>query len=172
MERSSRIFVAGHRGLVGSAIRRGLSRAAIQISCCARTLNSTWPIATPCALSLQQNKPEYVFLAAAKVGGILANDTYPADFIRENLEIQTNVIDASYKNGVQSAAVSWFKLHLSQARAPADQRRIFADRAAGADQPRLCAGQNRRHGDVLVLQPAIRHALSRGHANQSLRPRR
>ena len=49
----------------------------------------------------QQQRPEYVFLAAAKVGGILANDTYPADFIRDNLEIQTNVIDASYRNGVK-----------------------------------------------------------------------
>ena len=54
-----------------------------------------------CSISSNGKQPEFVFLAAAKVGGILANDTYPADFIRENLEIQTSVIDASYRSGVK-----------------------------------------------------------------------
>jgi GDP-L-fucose synthase len=101
MEKSSRIFVAGHRGLVGSAIRRGLEQRGY----------SNLLLRTHAELDLgdrnavraffQQEQPEYVFLAAAKVGGILANDTYPADFIRDNLEIQTNVIDASFRNGVK-----------------------------------------------------------------------
>jgi GDP-L-fucose synthase len=101
MEKSSRIFVAGHRGLVGSAIRRGLEQRGY----------SNLLLRTHAELDLgdrnvvraffQHEQPEYVFLAAAKVGGILANDTYPADFIRDNLEIQTNVIDASYRNGVK-----------------------------------------------------------------------
>lgn len=101
METGSRIYVAGHRGLVGSALRRGLEargfrnlvlRTHAELDLCDREAVRRFFAA---------EKPEYVFLAAAKVGGILANDTYPADFIRENLEIQTNVIDASYRSGVK-----------------------------------------------------------------------
>ena len=101
MEKYSRIFVAGHRGLVGSAIRRGLKqrgysnlllRTHAQLDLSDREALRTF---------FQLERPEHVFLAAAKVGGILANDTYPADFIRDNLEIQTNVIDASYRSGVR-----------------------------------------------------------------------
>lgn len=101
MEKSSRIYVAGHRGLVGSAIRRELEGQGylnLLLSSHAE-LDLTDRSAVDAFFSREQ--PEYVFLAAAKVGGILANDTYPADFIRENLLIQTNVIDASYKNGVK-----------------------------------------------------------------------
>lgn len=99
MEKHSRIFVAGHRGLVGSAICRGLERKGYR----------NLILRTHAELDLADRKatlefferevPEYVVLAAAKVGGILANDTYPADFIRENLEIQTSVIDAAYRAG-------------------------------------------------------------------------
>jgi GDP-L-fucose synthase len=100
MENNSRIFVAGHRGLVGSAIRRGLeqqgytnlllkTRAELDLTD-ARAVEDFFGAA----------QPEYVFLAAAKVGGILANDTYPADFLRENLKIQTNVIESAYHAGV------------------------------------------------------------------------
>jgi GDP-L-fucose synthase len=101
MEKSSRIFVAGHRGLVGSAIRRGLEQRGYS-NLLLRT-HAELDLADRNAVRafFQQEQPEYVFLAAAKVGGILANDTYPADFIRDNLEIQTNVIDASYRSGVK-----------------------------------------------------------------------
>jgi GDP-L-fucose synthase len=101
MEKDSRIFVAGHRGLVGSAICRGLEQRGYtglllrthgELDLADRTVVRDF---------FARERPEYVFLAAAKVGGILANDKYPADFIRENLEIQTNVIDASYRNGVK-----------------------------------------------------------------------
>jgi len=101
MEKNSRIFVAGHRGLVGSAICRALERQGYK-NLVLRThaeldLTNRAAVLDFC----QQEKPEFVFLAAAKVGGILANDTYPADFIRENLEIQNSVIDASYRSGVK-----------------------------------------------------------------------
>jgi GDP-L-fucose synthase len=101
MEKHSRIFIAGHRGLVGSALHRGLERRAYT-NLLLRThaqLDLTDTVAV--RAFFEREKPEFVFLAAAKVGGILANETYPADFIRENLEIQTNVIDASYRNGVK-----------------------------------------------------------------------
>jgi GDP-L-fucose synthase len=101
MEKSSRIFVAGHRGLVGSAICRGLEQSGYS-NLLLRT-HAELDLADRAAVRafFQQQQPEYIFLAAAKVGGILANNTYPADFIRDNLEIQTNVIDASYRIGAK-----------------------------------------------------------------------
>lgn len=101
MEKTSRIYVAGHRGLVGSAITRALIRHGYK-NLVLRT-HSELDLTDRLAVRafFQQEKPEYVFLAAAKVGGILANDTWPADFIRENLEIQTSLIDASYRSGVE-----------------------------------------------------------------------
>ena len=70
------------------------------------------------------------FLAAAKVGGIVANSTYPADFLRENLLIQTNVIDAAYRHRAKKLLFSWLVLHLSEICAAADSRRFAAHRPA------------------------------------------
>jgi GDP-L-fucose synthase len=100
MEKDSRIFVAGHRGLVGSAICRGLEHRGFR-NLVLRT-HAELDLTDKAAVLrfFAQERPQYVFLAAAKVGGILANATYPADFIRENLEIQTNVIDCSYRSQV------------------------------------------------------------------------
>ena len=101
MEKTAKIFVAGHRGLVGSAICRQLQRQGYA-NVAVRTHAELDLTDSATVLDFfQQEKPEYVVLAAAKVGGILANDSYPADFIRENLKIQTSVIDASYRNGVK-----------------------------------------------------------------------
>jgi GDP-L-fucose synthase len=101
MEKNSRIFVAGHRGLVGSAICRELKRQGYT-DLVLRTHAELDLTDRPAVVEFfQKHQPEFVFMAAAKVGGILANDTYPADFIRENLEIQTSVIDASYRSGVK-----------------------------------------------------------------------
>jgi len=101
VEKQSRIFVAGHRGLVGSAICRGLEQRGY--SNLLLRMHDELDLADRQAVRafFDRENPEHVFLAAARVGGILANDTYPADFIRENLEIQTNVIDASYRSGVE-----------------------------------------------------------------------
>ena len=101
MDKSSKIYVAGHRGLVGSAIVRSLTQQGYG-NLILRTHAELDLTDRPAVQAFfRSEKPEYVFLAAAKVGGILANDTYPADFIRENLEIQTNVIDASYHYDVR-----------------------------------------------------------------------
>ena len=101
MELTSRIYVAGHRGLAGSAITRAL-RAARYERLSLRTrdeLDLTDRAAVDRFFAAE--RPEYVFLAAAKVGGILANSKYPGDFIRENLLIQTHVIDAAYGHGAK-----------------------------------------------------------------------
>lgn len=100
MDKNSRIYVAGHRGLVGSAIVRKLEEKGYNniITRTSQELDLTNQAQTEAFF--EKEKPEYVFLAAAKVGGIMANQTYPAEFIYKNLMIATNVVNAAYKNGV------------------------------------------------------------------------
>jgi GDP-L-fucose synthase len=101
MDKGSRIYVAGHRGLVGSAIVRRLrAEGFAEIITRSREELELTDQGTVEGFFARE-RPEYVFLAAARVGGILANSTYPADFIRENLLIQTHVIDAAYRYGVK-----------------------------------------------------------------------
>ena len=101
MERNSRIYVAGHTGMVGSAIARCLQQNGYEniIKRTHRELGLTNQAETE--KFFEEEKPEYVFLAAAKVGGIHANDTYPADFIMENMLIECNVIRSAFKNKVK-----------------------------------------------------------------------
>lgn len=101
MEKNAKIYVAGHRGLVGSAIVKALL-AQGYTNLVMRTHAELDLTSEQAVIAFfAQEKPEYVFLAAAKVGGIHANNTYPAEFIHENLAIQTNVIHQSYVNGVK-----------------------------------------------------------------------
>lgn len=101
MEKKAKIYIAGHRGMVGSAILRALQAKGYN--------NFVLKTSTELDLKNQQavadffavEKPDYVFLAAAKVGGIVANNTYRADFLYENLMIQNNVIHHAYLNGVK-----------------------------------------------------------------------
>ncbi len=101
MSASSRVYVAGHTGLVGSALVRALSRhGALEVV--TRTRSELDLTDQPSVRAFfSRERPEIVCLAAAKVGGILANDTFPAEFIRENLAIQDNVIHEAWKSGVQ-----------------------------------------------------------------------
>lgn len=101
MERSAKIYVAGHRGLAGSALVRRLRSAGCE-NLVVRThaeLELTDGLAVRHFLEME--RPQHVILAAAKVGGILANDTMPAEFIRENLAIETNVIHEAWRTGVK-----------------------------------------------------------------------
>ena len=101
MDKNARIYVAGHRGLVGSAIVRNL-QASGHANLLLRT-HAELDLIDQTAVNIffAQEKVDYVFLAAAKVGGILANNIYPAEFVRDNLTIQTNVIHAAYVNQVE-----------------------------------------------------------------------
>ena len=101
MEKDSKIYVAGHRGLVGSAIVRNLNKRDFN-NIITRT-HSELDLTNQEAVRrfFEEEKPEYVFLAAAKVGGINANNTYPADFIYENLAMEVNVVKASHDFGVK-----------------------------------------------------------------------
>jgi GDP-L-fucose synthase len=101
VDRADRIFVAGHRGLVGSAIVRRLEREGYR-NLVVRS-RSELDLEDQSAVNefFDEARPDYVFLAAAKVGGIMANNTYPADFIRNNIAIQMNVIEAAHRTGVR-----------------------------------------------------------------------
>ncbi len=101
MNKDSKIYIAGHRGMVGSAIHRKLEKEGFTniVSRTSKELDLRNQQAV--ADFFANEKPEYVFLAAAKVGGIIANNTFRADFIYENTMIQSNVIHFSYKNSVK-----------------------------------------------------------------------
>ncbi len=100
MKQDARIYVAGHRGLAGSAIVRRLHHEGYHNFILHTRAEVDLTDRSQVDAMFQSSRPEYVFVAAAKVGGILANDTYPADFIRENLAIALNVIDAAYRHDV------------------------------------------------------------------------
>jgi GDP-L-fucose synthase len=101
MERNSSIFVAGHHGMVGSAIARRLAADGYSRLILRRRAELDLTRQAAVEEFFATERPEYVFLAAAKVGGILANSTRPAEFIADNLAIQSNVIDAAYRNGAK-----------------------------------------------------------------------
>jgi len=101
MNKSGKIYIAGHRGMVGSAIQRRLQKAGFE-NFVTRT-SKELDLRNQAAVNqfFEEQKPDYVFLAAAKVGGILANNTYRGEFIYDNLMIQNNVIHAAYTSGVK-----------------------------------------------------------------------
>ena len=101
MDSESKVFVAGNRGLVGSAIVRNLIAKGYKNIYSAPRTHFDLRDQNDVEKYFEVNRPEYVFLAAAKVGGIKANSDYPAQFIRDNLQIQTNVIDTAYRHGVK-----------------------------------------------------------------------
>ena len=98
---SAKVYVAGHRGMVGSAIVRALEAAGFKSILTRASAELDLRSQADVKAFFAENEPEYVFLAAARVGGILANDRYPADFIYDNLVIETNVIHAAYRQQVR-----------------------------------------------------------------------
>ena len=101
MDKDSKIYVAGHRGLVGSAIVRNLKTKGYNNLLLKTRQELDLTRQADVERFFANEKPDYVFLAAARVGGIQANNVYRADFIRNNLFIQTNVIDAAYQSAVK-----------------------------------------------------------------------
>ena len=130
MNSQSRIYVAGHTGLVGSAIVRMLHwKGYTNIL---SSPSSYWDLRRQEDVErfFEINEPEYVYLAAAKVGGIGANKDYPGHFIYDNLMIQSNIIHTARKFGVKKLLVSWFFLHLSKDVSTTNQGRIPDDRSS------------------------------------------
>jgi len=101
MEKGAKIYIAGHRGMVGSAIRRKLEKEGYTNIVTRVSTELDLRNQNAVAAFFEDEKPDYVFLAAAKVGGIVANNTYRAEFLYDNLQIQNNIIHSSYLNGVK-----------------------------------------------------------------------
>jgi GDP-L-fucose synthase len=101
MNKTAKVYVAGHRGMVGSAICRKLQEEGYDNICVASSTELDLRNTAAVEEFFFENQPEYVFLAAAKVGGILANNNYPVDFLYDNLMIQNNVIEASFRYNVK-----------------------------------------------------------------------
>jgi len=125
MNKNSKIYIAGHKGLVGSAIVRKLEKEGFTNLILKSSKELDLRNQAAVKLFIEISRPDYVFLAAAKVGGIQSNNTYRADFLYDNLMIQNNVIHYSYLNNVKKLLFFRLLLHLSKASSSTPKRRIF-----------------------------------------------
>ncbi|KKI93265.1 GDP-L-fucose synthase [Bacillus sp. SA1-12] len=160
MKKDSKIYVAGHRGLVGSAIVRRLENEGYT--------NLVYKTSKELDLRdkgqvdqfFETEKPDYVFLAAAKVGGIVANNEYPADFIRDNLLIQTNIIDAAYRNSVEKLLfLGSTCIYPKLAQQPLKEEYLLTGELEPTNEPyaiakiagiKMCESYNRQYGTKYI----------------------
>ena len=158
-----KIFIAGHNGLVGSAIRRRLEREDVSLLCVGRDrLDLMDQMATD--LFFEANKPDVVIDAAAKVGGIHANNVYPADFIYQNLQIQNNVIHSAYKHAVKKLVfLGSICIYPKFAEQPIKEEYLLTSPLEPTNEPyavskiagiKMCQSYYRQHGcDFFSLMP-------------------
>ena len=166
--RNKRVWVAGDRGLVGSALVRRLQREGCEIVAAPRDqVDLRRPDQTEQWMAAA--RPQAVFLAAARVGGIYANDTRPAEFIYDNLMIQSNVVEASRRVGVEKLMLLGSSCIYPRLAPQPIPESGAAHRAARADQPVVRDRQDRRHQARPGLSPPVRLRLHLGHADQPLR---
>ena len=156
MNQDARIFVAG---TAGWSVRRLFDGSSGPVR--PRLLTATreqLDLRDQAAVNywFRANRPEYVFLVAGTVGGILANSTRPAEFLYDNMMIHGTVVHAAHLYGVEAAAVSRQLLHLSARVPAADEGRVPAERPARTDQRGVRARQDRRHQVVPGLSQAVR----------------
>ena len=169
MEKDSKIFVAGHRGMVGSAIVRELRRQGY-VNIITRThagLDLTDQRAVEEFFAAE--RPEYVFLAAAKVGGIVANSKAPADFMYVNMMLEMNVINAAWRHGCRKLEFLGSSC-IYPRMAPQPMPESSAHLGTRADQRGLRPRQDLGAEVLRIPQPPVRHRLHFGHAHQSVRP--
>ncbi len=160
MNKDSKIYVAGHRGLVGSAILRALEKQGYT-NLIYRT-SSELDLRNRDAVNnfFKEQQIDYVFLAAAKVGGIAANNDFPADFIRDNLLIQTNVIDAAYFNGVKKLLfLGSTCIYPKFAPQPLKEEYLLTGELEPTNEPyaiakiagiKMCESYNRQYGSTFI----------------------
>jgi GDP-L-fucose synthase len=160
----SRIFVAGHRGMVGAALVRRLSEAGYSHLICRDRTQLNLIDQAQVAGFFAAEKPDVVFLAAAKVGGILANNDYPAEFIYDNLQIQNNVIHQAYLNGVKRLVFLGSScIYPRECPQPMAEKHLLTGPLEPTNAPyaiakiagiTLCESYNRQYGtDYLALMP-------------------
>lgn len=164
MRPDSRVYVAGHRGLVGSALFKKLESAGYE-RLVTRSRNELELLdARAVDEFFESEKPEYVFLAAARVGGILANDTYPVEFLQDNLRVQLNVIEAAYRHGVEKLLFLGSScIYPKHAPQPMKEEYLLTGELEPTNEPyaiakiagiELCKSYNRQHGtDYISVMP-------------------
>ena len=160
MNAESKIFVAGHRGLVGSALVRRLGEKGYRNLAVRSRAELDLEDQRAVFEFFETERPSHVFLAAAKVGGILANDTYPADFIRSNLVIQLNVVEAAYRTGVEKLLFLGSScIYPKFAEQPIREDALLTGTLEPTNEPyavakiagiKLCQSYNRQHGTNYV----------------------
>ncbi|TGM65648.1 GDP-L-fucose synthase [Leptospira levettii] len=160
MNVSSKIYVAGHKGLVGSALVKVLNKSGYKnvIGRSHQELDLTNQ--KDVIQFFESEKPEYVFLAAAKVGGIHANNTYPAEFIFSNLQIQNNIIDASYRFGIKKLCFLGSScIYPKFAKQPMDEGQLLDGKLEPTNEPYavakiagivMCQSYNRQYGTNFI----------------------
>jgi GDP-L-fucose synthase len=156
MNNESKIYIAGHRGLVGSAIERVLKKEGYKnlIGRARQDLDLTDQ--NQVNAFFEKEKPEYVFLAAAKVGGIHANNTFPAEFIFSNIQIQNNIIDACYRFGIKKLIFLGSScIYPKFAKQPMDEGQLLDGKLEPTNEPYavakiagiiMCQSYNRQYG--------------------------
>ena len=160
MKHSSKIYIAGHRGLVGSAIVRCLIKNGYENLIFRTHAELDLTNQNEVTLFFQEEKPDYVILAAAKVGGIQANNTYRADFIYENIMIQSNVIHASYLNKVKKLLFLGSScIYPKFAEQPINESALLTDFLEPSNEPyaiakiagiKMCESYNRQYGTCFI----------------------
>ncbi len=160
MEKTSKIFIAGHRGLVGSAILRALEKDGYA-NLIVRTRQEL-DLLDQRSVSefFEKEKPEFVFMAAGKVGGILANKTYPAEFIYENIMMKSNVIHNAYLNGVKKLLfLGSVCIYPKLAPVPVKEEYLLASSLEPTNEPyaiakiagvKMCQSYNRQYGTNFI----------------------
>ena len=171
MEKSARILVAGGRGLVGSAIVRRLAKGGFETVLAPPRAELDLADRGSTDAYFAANKPTHVFMAAAKVGGILANSTYPGDFIRENLAIELNIIEAARRHGAEKLLFLGSSCIYPKLSPQPIREDYAADRCAGADQRWYAIAKIAG----IKMMPALigeQYGFSgiSAHADQSIRP--
>ncbi len=163
-----RVFVAGHRGMVGSAIVRRLAGEGCEVLTVGRS-QVDLRRQQPTEDWMKAERPDVVIVAAATVGGILANSSRPADFIYDNLAIEANLIHAAHQLGVAKLLFLGSSCIYPQIGPAADERGRAPDRPARADERVVCHRQDRRHQALPGLSQAVWREFHLRHADQSLR---
>ena len=156
MLKKDKIYIAGHRGMVGSAIVRQLQSLGFSNILCRTHAELDLCCQADVLSFLTSEKPDYVVLAAAKVGGIHANNTYPADFIYENLMIEANVINGAYQSGCQNLLFLGSScIYPKYATQPMSEDALLTDTLEPTNEPyaiakiagiKLCESYNRQYG--------------------------
>ncbi len=169
LDRDATFYVAGHRGLVGSAIVRRLKAAGFENVVGKTSAELDLKDRDAVFAYLGETKPKYVVLAAAKVGGILANSTYPVDFLSDNMRIQVNVLDAALANDVERVLFLGSScIYPKFAEQPIREDSLLT--ATRAHERRLRDREDRRHPADPGRTPAVRTAVDLGDADEPLRP--